>query len=683
MNAKERESLQMQCDMASAEMESLKMQLHVTAKEIEEIESLKEQLEATTRANMEMKEEICQLNMTLSNRGTDSEKRMKELEYEVEELRAALEATTKDLKLTEENVDVEELCSANAQLKERVNQLMYSVTASERQVALVEEEWFERLRKVTLENQQLKQNLVVLDTKVLEIAELENENILSLAERNKYEKLYTGTLARLEESTTMCETLSERNALLESKVEELESQLQKYRNKIQTIEEKSADEARTAGSTRAQDFLSPMWQWLRPIARSVQLLREDKRVVESQVSSLQRKVDEDMREIMAKVNSVVQNFTCINSELIGKYRQEMALRKKLHNELVELKGNIRVFCRIRPVIKEDRIDAGKRSVVCCDQDDNSCVIVENKDRKLKFDCDRVFNQTSTQQEVFDEVKALTVSCIDGFNVCIFAYGQTGSGKTFTMEGVPENPGLNQRALQELFREMECRRPDWTFSISISVLEIYNETLRDLLSDSSSKVERLKVKMTAIGGLEVPGLTWAEVESVEDINEVSAIAHQNRTTAMTKMNERSSRSHALLCVNVEGTNQVTGVKTIGKLNLVDLAGSERVHKSGAEGHRLKEAQSINRSLSSLGDVIHALRTKQQHIPYRNSKLTYLLQNSLGGNSKTLMIVQVAPVDDHVSETIASLTFAQRIRSVEMGQAVKRTVARAGTSKERPL
>lgn len=151
-------------------------------------------------------------------------------------------------------------------------------------------------------------------------------------------------------------------------------------------------------------------------------------------------------------------------------------------------------------------------------------------------------------------------------------------------------------------------------------------------------------------------------------QVFNVARCNRATAATNMNERSSRSHALLCIQVSGVNTTTGVFCSGKLNLIDLAGSERLSKSGSGGERLKEAQNINKSLSALGDVIQALKTKQAHVPYRNSKLTYLLQDSLGGNSKVMMMVQVAPVNYHVNETICSLGFAKRVKGVELGQAV---------------
>uniref|UniRef100_A0ACB8E698 Uncharacterized protein n=1 Tax=Sphaerodactylus townsendi TaxID=933632 RepID=A0ACB8E698_9SAUR len=164
------------------------------------------------------------------------------------------------------------------------------------------------------------------------------------------------------------------------------------------------------------------------------------------------------------------------------------------------------------------------------------------------------------------------------------------------------------------------------------------------------------------------------------NKVFEFGHINRATECTYLNEHSSRSHALLMVTVRGVNYSTGIQTTGKLNLVDLAGSERVGKSGAEGSRLREAQYINKSLLALGDVIHALRSRQGYIPFRNSKLTYLLQDSLSGESKTLMMVHVSPVEKNTSETLCSLKFAERVRSVELGHGTRRSESGSWSSQE---
>ncbi|CAG2246937.1 KIFC2_3 [Mytilus edulis] len=398
-------------------------------------------------------------------------------------------------------------------------------------------------------------------------------------------------------------------------------------------------------------------------------LTESYILIEKQAKQFPKIIKKTVTDVTKQTTKAISEINEYNKELVKKYHREMFLRKKYHNELVELKGNIRVFCRVRPKIREDGSGAMANDVIDYDRDDDGLLYVANKARTQTFEVDKVFTQTSTQPEVFDEVKALVTSCIDGYNVCIFAYGQTGSGKTFTMEGPQSDPGINQRALKELFSETSTRVGDWQFTITVSAIEIYNEMIRDLLSDDPSY--KMEVKMNPEGGgLYVPGLSFVEVSTVAHVNEVFSIGQKNRATATTNMNEHSSRSHALLCVTVTGVNRTTNTKTIGKLNLVDLAGSERVSKSGADGTRLKEAQNINKSLSSLGDVIHALRSKQNFVPYRNSKLTYLLQDSLGGDSKTLMIVQVAPVEKNVAETICSLNFAQRVRTVELGQASKK-------------
>ncbi|XP_076846703.1 kinesin-like protein KIFC3 isoform X2 [Brachyhypopomus gauderio] len=392
----------------------------------------------------------------------------------------------------------------------------------------------------------------------------------------------------------------------------------------------------------------------------------DYNCLKRQVQDFPYMLEKAITEAKQEICQVISEVSSANQELLRKYKREMNLRKKCHNELVRMKGNIRVLCRVRPICQEETVGDCK-NMVTFDPDDDAVLYLSNKGKLMTFELDKVFPPQATQEEVFQEVQSLVTSCIDGYNVCIFAYGQTGSGKTYTMEGVPEDPGINQRALRLLFSEVSEKKPDWDYSITVSMVEIYNETLRNLLGDAPN--EKLDIKMCPDGSgqLYVPGLTEFSVESVEDINKVFELGHVNRATACTNLNEHSSRSHALLIITVAGFNSSTGHRTSGKLNLVDLAGSERIAKSGAEGSRLREAQCINKSLSALGDVIHALRSRHSHVPFRNSRLTYLLQDSLSGDSKTLMVVQVSPLDSNVSESVCSLKFAQRVRTVELGQA----------------
>jgi kinesin family protein C2/C3 len=208
-----------------------------------------------------------------------------------------------------------------------------------------------------------------------------------------------------------------------------------------------------------------------------------------------------------------------------------------------------------------------------------------------------------------------------FVFLFYSPGQTGSGKTWTMMGPPEDKGVNTRALDELFKRSRARQDESRDTISVSILEVYNESIRDLLTSSND--EKLEIRQGEFGNY-VPGLTCVPVNGLDDVTQLLATADRHRSQTCTNMNEHSSRSHMMLTVYLSSENTATGAVSRGKLNLVDLAGSERLDKSGATGQALKEAQNINKSLSALGDVIQARAAKQAHIPFRNSTLTYLLQ-----------------------------------------------------------
>ncbi|KAM0916195.1 hypothetical protein ACQ4PT_010291 [Festuca glaucescens] len=353
-----------------------------------------------------------------------------------------------------------------------------------------------------------------------------------------------------------------------------------------------------------------------------------------------------------------------------KYAAECAVRRRLYNELIELRGNIRVFCRCRP-LSADEISRGCSSVVEVDpsQETDLQYVPTEKERK-SFKFDHVFGPADDQETVFAESLPVVRSVMDGFNVCIFAYGQTGTGKTFTMEGIPENRGVNYRALEELFRISEERSSSVAYTFCVSILEVYNEKIRDLLDDNSEQTsKRLDIKQSADGAQEVPGLVEAPIYTIDGVWEKLKAGARNRSVGSTSVNELSSRSHSLVRVTVTSEHLVTGERSRSHMWLVDLAGSERLAKTEVEGERLKEAKFINKSLSALGDVIAALASKNTHIPYRNSKLTHLLQSSLGGDCKTLMFVQISPSSTDSGETLCSLNFASRVRAIEQGPARK--------------
>ncbi|XP_045826070.1 kinesin-like protein KIN-14C isoform X1 [Trifolium pratense] len=359
------------------------------------------------------------------------------------------------------------------------------------------------------------------------------------------------------------------------------------------------------------------------------------------------------------------------------------LRKKLHNTVLELKGNIRVFCRVRPLLREDRseTDMAVSYPTSMEMLGRGIELVQNAGQKQLFTFDKVFNHGASQQEVFTEISQLVQSALDGYKVCIFAYGQTGSGKTYTMMGRPDAPdlkGMIPLSLEQIFQTSQSLKDQgWNFKMQASVLEIYNETIKDLLlSNRSSGFDQTRaensvhgkqytIRHDKNGNTHVLDLTIVDVCSVDEISSLLQKAAQIRSMGRTQMNEQSSRSHFVVTLRICGTNENTEQQVQGVLNLIDLAGSERLSRSGATGDRLKETQAINQSLSSLSNVIFALAKKEEHVPFRDSKLTHLLQPCLEGDSKTLMFVNISPDQSSIDESLCSLRFAARVNAVKLG------------------
>jgi kinesin family protein C1 len=354
----------------------------------------------------------------------------------------------------------------------------------------------------------------------------------------------------------------------------------------------------------------------------------------------------------------------------------MSVRRRLNNEIQELKGNIRVYCRVRPLAAAESSGSDQSHQIRYPNDETiSITTVERsnvggaaKKKEWQFNFNRTFTVKSTQPEIFNEISGLVQSALDGFNVCVFAYGQTGAGKTYTMEGPNVSDmdewskGVIPRAVEQIFQYAEAQAElSWSYEIETSFLEIYLDEVYDLLStvsgtERSSDRNRCAVRQQRDGSVEVAGLTVETVSGPEQVYALLQRAAMHRATAATLKNDRSSRSHSVFQMKLSGTNLETGKTATGCLNLVDLAGSERVAKSGATGEQFEEAKAINKSLSTLGDVIRAVAEGSAHVPYRNSKLTRLLEPYLGGNSKTLMFVNVSPCSKDMSETISVSFFS---------------------------
>ncbi|GAB7349771.1 hypothetical protein MBLNU459_g0494t2 [Dothideomycetes sp. NU459] len=419
--------------------------------------------------------------------------------------------------------------------------------------------------------------------------------------------------------------------------------------------------------------------------------------LESSMRALKAKIDflesdnQAQSQAFADIHQKMQEAVDKAAEAQEKLRQEETLRRKLHNQVQELKGNIRVFCRVRPTLGGEEDQQAKIAFPDSETDSKE-VAVQGPEQKSAmgtvtqptsgFSFDRVFSPSSQNAEIFDEISQLVQSALDGYNVCIFCYGQTGSGKTHTMSSVD---GMIPRAVTQIYETAKSlEEKGWMYSMEGSFVEVYNETLNDLLGRAEEwekkkheiRQDPIKCKTT------VTDVTSVVLDSPTRVNSILEQASRNRSVAATAANSRSSRSHSVFILKLTGENSITGERSEGTLNLVDLAGSERLSHSQATGDRLKETQSINKSLSCLGDVISALGQGKdgKHVPYRNSKvkqyptttsdtrngkltfgqLTYLLQYSLGGNSKTLMFVMISPLQAHLSETLTSLKFATKVR-----------------------
>uniref|UniRef100_H9GCV1 Kinesin-like protein n=1 Tax=Anolis carolinensis TaxID=28377 RepID=H9GCV1_ANOCA len=683
----------------AAQTESLKGQLREQAQEMNRLHSvlggtdLEKHRDLLAAENLRLKQEVKMCEAQLqelrkqppkcvgcehSQENAKLQERLGQLTRDTEELKG---------RLSELDLEVEQKTNRLAEVELRLKDSLAEKAQEEERLSRRLRDSQETIASLKAQPQQVK---YVIRTMEVESSKTK-QALCETQSRNQYLQDQVGMQRQvLKEMEQQLQNSQKAVAQLRQQVKMYESELERaHEQMLEEMQNMEEDKNRAIEEafSRAQVEMKAVHENLAGVRTNLLTLQPALRTLTSDYNSLKRQVrdfpvllQEALQSAKAEIGQAIEEVNSTNQELLRKYRRELQLRKKCHNELVRLKGNIRVFGRVRPISKEDGEGPEAANAVTFDPDDDAILHLMHKGKAVSFELDKVFPPEATQEDVFREVQALITSCIDGYNICIFAYGQTGAGKTYTMEGTRENPGINQRALQLLFSEVQAKASDWEYHISVSVAEIYNEALRDLLGKEPQEKLDIKLCPDGSGQLYVPGLTEFPVHCVEDINKVFEFGHLNRATESTHLNEHSSRSHALLIITVRGVDYSTGIRTTGKLNLVDLAGSERVGRSGAEGSRLREAQYINKSLSALGDVISALRSRQGHVPFRNSKLTYLLQDSLSGDSKTLMMVQVSPVEKNTSETLCSLKFAERVRSVELGPGSRRTELGSWTSQE---
>ncbi|CAN6341345.1 unnamed protein product [Urochloa humidicola] len=416
---------------------------------------------------------------------------------------------------------------------------------------------------------------------------------------------------------------------LTTKVKEVEYLLLQSNKKIEEVE-------------AASKLKSQLWDKKENIFQSYmdhqQLYIKDIRISSRSIKNDMYALQMNWRDEMSNLGS---GLKCL-VDAAENYHKVLSENQKLFNEVQELKGNIRVYCRVRPF----HTGQDKKSTIDY-MGENGELLISNpfkqgKDGHKMFKFNKVFDPSASQAEVFSDIQPLIRSVLDGFKVCIFAYGQTGSGKTYTMSGPSTSKqdwGVNYRALNDLFDISQSRQNAFSYEVGVQMVEIYNEQVRDLLSNDIAQ-RRLGIWSTSQpNGLVVPDASLHPVKSTSDVLDLMEIGQANRAVGSTALNERSSRSHSILTVHVRGMDLKNGSTSRGCLHLIDLAGSERVEKS----------------------------EKNAHVPYRNSKLTQVLQSSLGGQAKTLMFVQINPDVESYSETISTLKFAERVSGVELGAA----------------
>ncbi|CCH60327.1 hypothetical protein TBLA_0C05310 [Henningerozyma blattae CBS 6284] len=397
--------------------------------------------------------------------------------------------------------------------------------------------------------------------------------------------------------------------------------------------------------------------------------------IQDHIDNLQNSIKNESILIDSYKDKIIRQQNLIPLHKADAIEQD-TVRLVLHNQLQDLRGNFRVYCRVRPPLKGiEPLDTSHILINAFNAELGSQSIEVEKNCNLtpiKYSFDKVFSQTDTNQEIFKEVSELIQSSLDGFNVCIFAYGQTGSGKTFTM--LNPKDGIIPSTAKHIFDWIDnSAKNGWKYNVTCEFLEIYNDEIYDLLrsddnKSNSSNGPRHKIhhddasKTTVVENLETITLT-----SKESVDAVLKNAMKLRATASTSSNERSSRSHSIFIIKIHGINEGLGEERNGLLNLIDLAGSERLSVSKVQSERIKETQHINKSLSFLGNVMNSLGSPDattRHISFRDSKLTYLLQYSLTGNSKTLMVVNISSSSDHINETIKSLNFAKKVNSTKI-------------------
>jgi len=376
---------------------------------------------------------------------------------------------------------------------------------------------------------------------------------------------------------------------------------------------------------------------------------------------------EAMKKIVKQVEKTAAEAKIPDQELLNL----IIHRRRIHNHIEGMKGKIRIFCRIRPLLDDAMDNVAVKTIDECtvriDLEESGGS--RKKDESIKFEFNTCYDNDAGQAEIFSDVADVVQSCVDGYNCAIFAYGQTGSGKTHTMFGSKEQPGVVPRTAGYLFKLIEEQSHMYEFDVGGSLFEVYNGKIIDQLAKTNTKADLDVGWDEKHKRVLIEGLTEEHLKNAQNFNDIVEKGMESRHVSATNMNSQSSRSHEILQIVVRATRKGSKESRMGKIVLIDLAGSERLKKSGVSAEGALEAVEINKSLTALGDVIQAAGEGQKNIPYRNHVLTKVMRDAIGGTAKTLMFVNVSPSHKSTDETMQTLKWAERARMMKDEKAPK--------------
>lgn len=688
------------------EIQALKADLEKKQAELSRFQEEKEQM--TSKAS-EARENILKSQSELREKEISGQRLQTDLDKasaEIEQLKAQISQKDADLRNTLNSMQEfqRQSCEEKASLRAEIGNLQPRIYQLEEQRLAVNSELAakkEELLSLSRECNQVKENYAQLQATLVqrekEVEEAKSATLQLEVEKEMRIKSELREENERSERIAACAQLVATQTECEYRVREIEAS---SLNEKKSLEEELCKSERRKESLEEennslQDQIAGLEGEITELNRALQHAEQNHEAV-TELSKVKGEVEmykHRVLELEKTKNSEGQSASNRISELEAELAKRDVQRRKLHNLVQELRGNVRVFARVRPYLPSDGDIPSLVSPINTRAESSSLNIsrpvkgADDRPESHGFTFDKVFNPSTSQETVFDEVSEFVQSALDGYNVCLFSYGQTGSGKTHTMQGSGDGPmrGIIPRAIQQVGAyKLQLEEKGWEYSMEVSFIEIYNETIRDLLRQSNATELKHDIKKDANGRCYVTDVTMQSIDpnNKEQLDSIMELAARHRSVAQTAMNAQSSRSHSVFALHLKARHENDNVTLKGTLSLVDLAGSERLDRSEVTGSRMKETLAINKSLSSLTDVFTAIANKQAHIPFRNSKLTHLLQPALSGDGKALMMVNLSPTEESYHESLCSLRFASQVNQCELGKPKKQVKEGAPTTAQTP-